>query len=684
MGRFLLGSVALMSVAVGNSAKSADLPISIQLKAPAAPTAYDWSGFYLGVHVGYATGTSEWSATQPGGTSNLAGSLDLFNSFDAFRGTGSYFTGLQAGYNYRSPSRFIFGAEADIAAPNTIAGTSAIWSVPTGQAEYGETVLQSGTVRGRIGYAFDQWLFYATGGVGWTYDQLTLGQISGVPTGGSAMPGTNESDLLWRFGWAAGAGVEVGITSNWSAKLEYLITDFGRTSVTFPGAAQRFDSDLLMQSLRVGVNYHLNGDTAKIFLTDGPSALDTENFSFHGQTTFTSQYAFPFHAPYSGQNSLAANSGRETLDATFYAGIRLWQGSELWINPEIDQGFGLSGTLGLAGFSSGEAYKVGASYPYARLPRTFIRQTIDLGGEPEKIESGTNQFAGSQTADRLVLTVGKFSVADIFDANKYAHDPRSDFLNWTVVETGTFDYAAEPWGYTYGAAAEWYTGSWTLRGGLFDLSIVPNNIELDPTFSQFQWVGEIEHRHELWGQPGKIAVTGFLTRGRMGRYDDAIALAVAAGTTPYTAEVRRYATRPGVSMNFEQQVVPNVGLFGRVGWADGSTEPYEFTDIVRTFSTGLSISGKQWGRSDDTFGLAGVINEISSEAIAYFNAGGLGILIGDGRLPHPGPEQIIETYYSLPIGKWKATFDYQFIVNPAYNRDRGPVSIIGMRLHAQF
>ena len=170
----------------------------------------------------------------------------------------------------------------------------------------------------------------------------------------------------------------------------------------------------------------------------------------------------------------------------------------------------------------------------------------------------------------------------------------------------------------------------------------------------------------------------------MGSYDDAIALAVATGTTPNTADVRSYNSRPGVSLNFEQQVVPNVGMFGRVGWADGNLEPYEFTDIDRTASAGLSISGKQWGRPDDTFGLAGTVNEISAAHIAYFNAGGLGILIGDGQLPHPGPEQIIESYYSLPIGIWKATLDYQFITNPAYNRDRGPVSIIAMRLHAQF
>jgi high affinity Mn2+ porin len=683
MGRLLLGSAAMMNVALMDLARAADLAIPIALKAPDAPTTFDWSGFYLGGHIGYAAGTSHWSATQPGTSANLSGSLDLFNTFDAFSGTGSYFTGLQAGYNYRAGSRAVFGVETDIAAPNTIAGTSVISSAAIGQAEYGETVLQSGTVRVRFGYAFANWLLYGTGGLGWTYDQLSWTQTSDPPRVLNAISGMGEAALLWRFGWAAGAGVEVAISPSWTAKLEYLVTDFGRGSVTFPVGAQRVDSDLLMQSVRLGINYHFD-DAAKAFLTNGPSPLDTDSFSLHGQTTFTSQYAPPFHAPYRGPNSLDSNAGRETWDLTFYAGVRLWQGAELWFNPEIDQGWGLSGTLGLAGFSSGEAYKVGASYLYARLPRTFIRQTIDLGGESEKVESGQNEFAGSQTADRLVLTVGKFSVADIFDTNKYAHDPRSDFLNWAVIETGTFDYAAEPWGYTYGAAAEWYRGPWTLRGGVFDLSIVPNNIELDPTFRQFQWVGELEHRHELWGLPGKVAVTGFLTRGRMGSYDDALALAAATGNTPNTADVRHYGSRPGVSLNFEQQVAPNIAMFGRAGWADGSKEPYEFTDIDRTAMAGVSISGKQWGRPDDTFGLAGVVNEISSAHIAYLNAGGLGILVGDGQLPHPGPEQIIETYYSLPIGIWKATLDYQFIANPAYNRDRGPVSIIGARLHTQF
>ena len=413
---------------------------------------------------------------------------------------------------------------------------------------------------------------------------------------------------------------------------------------------------------------------------------DLDNVNFHGQTTFVEQAYPAFRSPYQGAQSLpGGGQGRETWDATLYAGVRLWQGAELWINPEIDQGFGLENTLGVAGFPSAEAYKQGFDYPYARLPRTFIRQTIDLGGETQKIEAGANQFAGSQTANRLVITVGKFSVSDMFDENKYAHDPRNDFLNWALVDVGTFDYAADAWGYTYGAAVEWYQGNWTLRGGLFDLSIVPNSADLDPTFGQFQWVGEIERRYDLWSHPGKIAVTGFLSRGRMGSFEDAIELAEITGGPADIAAVRQYQSRGGVSMNLEQEITSYLGAFVRAGWADGNVEPFEFTDIDRSVAAGLSLNGKPWGRPDDTVGLAGIVNGISSVHEAFLNDGGLGILIGDGMLPHPGLEQIIETYYSYAIStSTKVSFDYQLIVNPAYNTDRGPVNVFAGRVHTAF
>jgi high affinity Mn2+ porin len=339
----------------------------------------------------------------------------------------------------------------------------------------------------------------------------------------------------------------------------------------------------------------------------------------------------------------------------------------------------------VAGFPSAEAYKVGKKSPYLRLQRLFFRQTIDLGGESQPVEGDQNRFAGRQTANRLVLTIGKFGVGDVFDTNKYAHDPRGDFLNWTIVDAGSFDYAADAWGYSTGGAAEWYQGAWTLRAGLFNLSKVPNGETLETGFGQYQLDGEIEHRHKIGGREGAVRLTVFRNRGNFGRFDDALALAALTGSPPDTALVRRRTTRIGGALNLEQAISDDVGIFVRAGVVDGAIEPYDFTDVDRTVSAGISLAGKTWGRDGDTLGVALVVNGISAEHRRYLAAGGLGILIGDGRLPNPGDEAIGEIYYSwAPLKAVKLTLDYQIVGNPGYNRDRGPINVFALRLHGQF
>jgi high affinity Mn2+ porin len=403
------------------------------------------------------------------------------------------------------------------------------------------------------------------------------------------------------------------------------------------------------------------------------------------QSTFVDQGTLRFRSPYVGPNSLNPGTrGRETFDATLFGGVKPWKGAEIWLDPELDQGFGLSNTLGIAGFPSGEAYKVGKQKPYIRVQRLFLRQTFDLGGEAEKLDGDQNLFAATHTANRLVLWAGKMSVGDVFDTNKYAHDPRGDFFNWSIIDAGSFDYAADAWGYTYGLAGEWYQGPWTLRTGLYDMSKVPNGEAPDDTFTQFQMIVEGERRFQLFGQPGKLKLTGFDSRARMGDFADAIRLAEATGGAPDVLLVRAYRSHAGVSFNLEQQVTDDLGVFARGGWADGHQQSYEFTDIDRTLSAGLSLAGKRWGRPDDVIGLAGVENEISKDFKAYLSDGGLGILIGDGQLTSSGPEKILETYYNVAAAKFAhVTFDYQFVDNPAYNRQRGPVSILAIRLHLQ-
>jgi high affinity Mn2+ porin len=672
-------------------ARSATADDTMPIKAPAASSDYNWTGFYLGGHTGYAWGTSNWMLSTPG-ASDISGSINLMKRIDTFNEAGSWFAGFQGGYNYMLSNRIVIGAEADLSGPSfqtlegiSIGGTAFFTSPVLGPETYQETMLYFGSLRGRVGYAPGNWLFYATGGFAWAYDQITLTQLS---TGGTDMP------FLWRLGWTAGLGVEIPLAQHWAAKLEYIYSDLGRKTEAFPNVGQSGISDFGLQTLRAGLNYQFNNDTTPSYATLPGAIPDLLNF--HGQATFVEQ-AYPrFQAPYDGPNSLpSSGEARETFDATLFVGVRLWQGAELWIDPEVDQGHGLADTHGVAGFLSGEAYKIGFSYPYARANRYFIRQTIDLGGDTKKVEADQTQFAGTTTADRLVLTVGKFFILDIFDKNKYANDPKADFLNWSVINAGTFDFAGDAWSPTYGAAAELYKGHWALRAGIFDMSQTPSggggnsalSYGLDPTFHQYELMGEIEYRYSLWNQPGKIKLTGFLIRGDMGNYDNAIALSQATSldVSDALAAVRTYQSRPGLHANLEQQLSETVGLFGRAGWADGNVEPWDNTDIDRTAAAGLSFNGKTWNRPDDTIGIAAVVNGISAAHAAYFNAGGVGIVIGDGQLPHPGLEHIFETYYSYAINSsTKLSFDYQLIGNPGYNTDRGPTNVFAARLHWQF
>jgi high affinity Mn2+ porin len=287
--------LATCSVAI-----AADLPVKAPV--PYVSTAYDWNGWYVGAHAGVIRGASNWSATPPGVVDPaLNGSFNLPFNFDFMAGTGSYFLGLQGGYNYVAPSRLMLGFEADASAPNSdvlipyaVRGSQTINLALNGQVTYGEAVMHYGSVRARVGYAFDHFLLYGTAGLAWTYDSVTRTQVAGNSFNGFATPGTVDTKLLWRLGWAAGVGVEIPIAGNWTARAEYLSTGFGSKSMTFPAAAEAFESDLAMQSIRLGVNYRIGGDRhIPDFVTQGPSALETDRFALHAQATYVNQYCMP-------------------------------------------------------------------------------------------------------------------------------------------------------------------------------------------------------------------------------------------------------------------------------------------------------------------------------------------------------------------------------------------------------
>ena len=429
----------------------------------------------------------------------------------------------------------------------------------------------------------------------------------------------------------------------------------------------------------------------KIAISD--TSASSHEWSISGQATVLTQYYPSFSSPIepfdyntSKFNSLPSNGGdATTVDMTLFAGLRAW-GGELWINTEIDQGFGVGNTFGIAGFPSGEAYKVGATDPYLRIPRLFYRKTINLGDELKIYSPSTNQMEGYISPDNIIVTVGKFSIVDVFDTNSYAHDPRSDFFNWSIVDSGAFDYAGDAWGFSQGGSFEWTHSNWTLRGGVFALSTVPSSVYIDTTFKQYEMVGELEERYSIRGHPGKMKLLGYVNKGRMGSYQDAIRQAQASGGTPDTTSVRSFQSQPGFAVNLEQEVSSSMGIFARASQNEGKYETFDFTDINQSVAAGVSLKGNNWGRHDDTFGLAVVANGLSDDARNYFAAGGMGILIGDGQLPHYGMEKIMETYYSYAvraIDHLMLTLNYQYVTNPAYNQDRGPISIFGLRLHME-
>lgn len=416
--------------------------------------------------------------------------------------------------------------------------------------------------------------------------------------------------------------------------------------------------------------------------------VQTENWNVYGQYTNVTQWNRRFRSPrpvMEDMKTFLPTPQREsTNDATLFIGVRLAPNTELYINPEIDQGFGLSNAMGIAGYTSGTAYKLGQAKPYAKLQRAFVRHTVNLGGEMQALDSEANQLAGKRSADNVIITVGKFSVVDIFDNNRYAHDPRGDFLNWSVLDSGAFDYAADAWGFTFGAAVEWNQGNWTWRNGLFNLSTEPGSTKFGYNFKQFELVTELERRHQFADRLGSVKLLAFVNRGYMGSYADAVAWGLQNNQAPDVAAVRKRASHPGVALVIEQELTPTLGMFVRASANGGKKEIFDFTEITKSLVLGLSKNGADWGRAQDTVGAAVVRNQLSKDGQSYFDKGGLGILIGEGYMPY-APEGILETYYQWQVSKsLSLAINYQRISSPGYNKERGPVSVGGVRLHAEF
>ena len=442
--------------------------------------------------------------------------------------------------------------------------------------------------------------------------------------------------------------------------------------------------------MRLGLNHFFHpGEASAPPRGDGkasPWPIAPENWNVHGQFTLIGQGYPAFRSPYQGQNSLAgAGQFKNTTSATAFVGVRLWDGMEFYVNPELMQGSGLSDTFGLAAYPNGEAQKSGFPYPRLNIARVFVRKTFGLGGEQETIEDGPNQLPGKQDISRITVAAGKMSVIDYFDNNSYSHDPRTNFMNWNMYCCGSYDLTMDKVGYTWGAFAELNQKYWAFRAGYFLVPVISNDNRFDTNIpDRGEYIAELELRYWVAAQPGKLRLMGWVNRANAGSYAEAVALPMTSLNYPDIALTRRVRNNYGFVVNVEQAITEDFGLFSRASWNAGQTEKIGWTDTDQSLSFGGVLKGTSWGRPNDKIGVSGVVEGLSREARAYFAAGGLGILIGDGALNYR-PERVVEAFYAYSLNKVATlTFDYQYFVNPAYNADRGPVSIFATRIHVEW
>ncbi len=415
------------------------------------------------------------------------------------------------------------------------------------------------------------------------------------------------------------------------------------------------------------------------------SDSSSQEWNFHFQQTIVVQYHPDFTAKYSGANSLDTSEPAQTsLTSTFFIGGRLWKNAEAYVNPELSGGNGLSNVTGIAGFPNGETFRIGNPTPQLTIARIFIVQRFDLSDTRITVEDDENQLMESRADSYFSISAGKISMIDFFDKNRYSDDPRTKFLNWALMTNGAWDYPANTHGYTWGLVAELVTPPWAFRISTAMVPTEANQSVMDTKISQaHSETIEIDHDYSLDKHQGTIRLLGFHTMARMGNYDQALELP--PGEIDVVATRAYGRSKYGMGLNIDQELGDNVGMMFRAGWNDGHNETWMFTEIDQAVSAALVFDGKGWNRDGDNFGVALLGNGLSADHRAYLKAGGYGFLIGDGNLNY-APESIAETYYSfsLPVCHLHIAPDYQFILNPAYNKDRGPVHVMAVRIHLEF
>ncbi|MBV9950077.1 MAG: carbohydrate porin [Myxococcales bacterium] len=453
-------------------------------------------------------------------------------------------------------------------------------------------------------------------------------------------------------------------------------------------------------------------DFMNLLSRDGLHDLDRELWNAYGQCTYISSWKLPFQAPYTNADgsikSLAPDAERSfTASFTLFFGVRLWPGAEAYLVPEVISERALSGLNGIGGsIQNFELQKSGGETPQLYRARTFLHQTIGLGGKPVVKTSDPMQLGATVGSRRLVLTAGTFTILDVFDRNGVTGDPRQTFLNMAFMTHASWDFAADARGYSLGATAELYWDDWAARIGRMAPPLHPNVLPITLDLAnRYADAIELEHDHVVLDRPGAVRVLAYRNQEVTGRFDDAIAAlemdptknaAACPQTPPQTSGnsgnfrapdvcwVRKLNTKVGVGVNVEQYLTRDVGVFFRGMYSDGQTEVDAFNSADRSLSFGAVGKGGAWGRPFDVAGLGFGASFISDLHARYLAMGGIDGFVGDGHL-RQAPEMVADAFYSFNLLKaiW-LTADYQRLWNPGFNADRGPVDILAGRAHLEF
>ena len=416
----------------------------------------------------------------------------------------------------------------------------------------------------------------------------------------------------------------------------------------------------------------------------------TSPFWISGQGNSIFQWHPRFSAEYSGPNSFEhASEQAASVVLTLYTGLQLTRTTEALVDVESAGGSGLSQTLGLAGFPNADATRSPALSETPYFARAELHQVIPLSNHDDKVERTPLSLLTSLPSRRIDIYAGRFSLVDFFDNNSVASDSHMQFMNWTVVDTGSYDYAADTRGYTWGGVIDLVDRWWTFRFGEALLSKRANGLTLQKNLQDAHSENfEFELRPRLFlGKNTTMRLLAFTNYANMGDYHQAIDLVLKDRTQApeITAHPRQTDLKYGFAINAEQELSENIRAFIRAGWNEGQHESWNYTEVDQTLVFGGDLRCNLWHRPLDKFGVALVGNGISHNHREYLALGGLGFILGDGRLTY-GPEKIMETYYNFPIPLHSGIFgalDFQYIDDPGYNRARGPVLIPGARLHVE-